>query len=93
MAVCLKVASVSDLERIVEVLVLAVAEEALDPLLGLFEEERPPEELPLVGSGLLQVDISIRHLAELPALVGLPTYCPNRIRQSSSSLFWITFLF
>ena len=92
-AVCLKVASVSDLERIVEVLVLAVAEEALDPLLDLFEVERPPEEFPLVGSGLLRVDISTRPLPELPALVGLQTYCPNRTRQSSSSLFRITFLF
>ena len=82
-----------DLERTAEVLVLAVAEEALDALLGLFEEERPPEEFPLVGSGLLRVDISTRHLADLPALVGLPTYCPNRIRQSSSSLFRITFPF
>ena len=80
-------AAVSDLERTVEVLVLVVAEEALDPLPDLFEEERPPEDFPLVGSELLQVDISTRHLAELLALVGLPTYCPNRIRQSSSSLF------
>ena len=86
-------ASVSDLEQTAEVLVLAEAEEALDPLLDLFEEERPPEEFPLVGSELLRVDISIRHLAGLPALVGLPTYCPSRTRQSSSSLFWITFLF
>ena len=86
-------ASVSDLERIVEVLVLAVAEEALDPWPDLFGEGKPPEDFPLVGSGLLRVDISTQHLADLPALVVLPTYCPNRIRQSSSSLFWITFLF
>ena len=84
---------VSDLEQTAEVLVLVVAEEALDPLPDPFEEERPPEDFPLVGSELLQVDISTRHPAELPALVGLQTYCPNRIRQSSSSLFWITFPF
>ena len=93
MVVCLKVAWVLDLERTVEVLVLAAAEEALDPLLDLFEEERPPEEFLLVDSELLQVDISPRHLAELPALVVLLTCCPNQIRQSSSSLFRITFPF
>ena len=86
-------AAVSDLERTVEVLVLVVAEEALDPLLDLFEEEKPLEDFPLVGSELQQVDISTRHLAELSALVGLQTYCPNQIRQSSSSLFRITFPF
>ena len=86
-------AAVSDLERTVEVLVLVVAEEASDHFLDLFEEERPPEEFPLVGSELLQVDISPQHLAELPALVVLQTCCPNQIRQSSSSLFRITFPF
>ena len=86
-------AAASDLERTVEVLVLVVAEEAPDPFLGLFEEEKPPEDFPLVGSGLLRVDISTRHLAELPALVVLQTCCPNQIRQSSSSLFRITFPF
>ena len=91
--VCLKVAWVSDLEQTAEVLVLVVAEEALDPFLDLFEEERPPEEFPLVGSELLRVDISTRHLVELLALVVFQTCCPNRIRQSSSSLFRITFPF
>ena len=93
MVVCLKVAWVLDLERTVEVLVLAAAEEALDPLLDLFEEEKPLEDFPLVGSELQQVDISTLHLDELPALVGLQTCCPNQIRQSSSSLFRITFPF
>ena len=93
MVVCLKVAWVLDLERTVEVLVLAGAEEALDPFLDLFEEEKPLEDFPLVGSELQQVDISTQHLAELQALVVLPTYCPNQIRQSSSSLFRITFPF
>ena len=86
-------AAVSDLERTVEVLVLVVAEEALDPFLDLFEEEKPPEECPRVRAELQWLDFSTRHLVELPALVVLQTCCPSQIRQSSSPLFRITFTF